>query len=101
MPSRVIELVVNGEPKEFLAQPGTTLLGALRESLQLTAAKRGCSQGTCGTCTCLVDGQAVMSCLVPVETIQGASVETLEGLAGPDGTLDVPMSALVVSARNV
>ena len=52
MPSTVIELVVNDEPREFLAPPGTTLLSALRETLGLTAAKRGCAQGTCGTCTC-------------------------------------------------
>src|SRR3954453_22301618 len=85
MPSSVIELEVNGEPREFLAPPGTTLLSALRESLGLTAAKRGCAQGTCGTCTCLLDGDAVMSCLVPVETISGATVKTLEGTPPPDG----------------
>ena len=48
MPSTVIERVVNGEAQEFLASPGGSLLSSLRESLQLTAAKRGCSQGTCG-----------------------------------------------------
>ena len=87
MPSSVIELEVNGEPQEFLAKPGTTLLGALRDTLGLTAAKRGCGVGTCGTCTCLLDGDPVMSCLVPVETVNGSSVKTLEGVAGPDGTL--------------
>ena len=95
MPSSVIELQVNGEPREFLAPPGTTLLGALREQLGLTAAKRGCAQGTCGSCTCLLDGDAVMACLVPVETVQGASIETLEGLAGPDGTLDALQAAFL------
>jgi carbon-monoxide dehydrogenase small subunit len=84
MPSRVIELVVNDEPREFLAKPGTTLLTALRETLQLTAAKRGCAQGACGTCTVLLDGEPVMSCLVPVETIDGATVQTLEGVARPE-----------------
>ena len=87
MPSRVIELEINGEPQEFLAQPGTTLLSTLRDTLGLTAAKRGCGQGTCGTCTCLLDGDPVMSCLVPVETINGASVKTLEGVTPTDGTL--------------
>jgi carbon-monoxide dehydrogenase small subunit len=85
MPSSVIELQVNGELREFLAPPGTTLLSALRETLGLTAAKRGCAQGTCGTCTCLLDGQAVMSCLIPVETVSGGSVETLEGTTPADG----------------
>jgi carbon-monoxide dehydrogenase small subunit len=92
MPSSVIELEVNGEPQEFLAPPGTTLLSALRERLGLTATKRGCAQGTCGTCTCLLDGEAVMSCLVPVETINGSSVKTLEGVTHPDGSL-APLQA--------
>ena len=56
------------------------------DTLGLTAAKRGCGVGTCGTCTCHVDGQAVMSCLVPVETVNGSAVRTLEGVAKADGT---------------
>jgi carbon-monoxide dehydrogenase small subunit len=95
MRSRVIELTVNDEPREFLAAPGTTLLSALRETLGLTAAKRGCGQGTCGTCTVLLDGEPVMSCLVPVETIDGATVQTLEGVAGPDGELDAVQAAFL------
>ena len=95
MPSRVIELVVNDEPAEFLAPPGTTLLTTLRETLGLTAAKRGCAQGTCGTCTVLLDGRPVMSCLVPVETINGASVQTLEGVGGDDAELDEVQAAFL------
>jgi aerobic carbon-monoxide dehydrogenase small subunit len=95
MRSRVIELTVNDEPREFLAAPGTTLLSALRETLGLTAAKRGCGQGTCGTCTVLLDGEPVMSCLVPLETIDGATVQTLEGVAGPDGELDAVQAAFL------
>ena len=95
MRSRVIELTVNDEPREFLAAPGTTLLSAVRETLGLTAAKRGCAQGTCGTCTVLLDGQPVMSCLVPVETIDGASVKTLEGVNRPDGELDPIQAAFL------
>jgi carbon-monoxide dehydrogenase small subunit len=87
MRSSLIELTVNDEEREFLVPPGTTLLNALRDQLGLTATKRGCEQGTCGTCTCLLDGEAVMSCLVPVETVQAASVTTLEGVAQSDGTL--------------
>jgi len=85
MPKSYIEVLVNDEPREFLVQPGTTLLVALREELGLTAAKRGCGQGTCGSCTCVVDGEAVMSCLVPVETISGSTVTTLEGTTPADG----------------
>jgi carbon-monoxide dehydrogenase small subunit len=95
MPSTVIELEVNGSPEEFLAAPGTTLLTALRETLGVTSPKRGCEQGTCGTCTCLLDGDAVMSCLVPVETVAGSSVRTLEGVAAPDGTLDEVQAAFL------
>ena len=95
MRSRVIELTVNDEPRELLAAPGTTLLSTLRESLGLTAAKRGCAQGTCGTCTVLLDGEPVMSCLIPVETVDGASVRTLEGVTGPDGELDAVQAAFL------
>jgi carbon-monoxide dehydrogenase small subunit len=79
--SSIVTLRVNNRDVEFLAQPGTTLLTALREHLGLPAAKRGCAQGTCGSCTVIVDDRAVPSCLIPVETIAGASVRTLEGLA--------------------
>jgi len=81
MPSSVVTLKVNGRAQEFLTRPGTTLLDALRDSLSLTAAKKGCGQGTCGTCTVLLDGKPVFACLIPVETVAGRSVETLEGLA--------------------
>jgi aerobic-type carbon monoxide dehydrogenase small subunit (CoxS/CutS family) len=81
MPSTIVTLTVNGQEAEFLAKPGTTLLSALRDSLGLVAAKRGCAQGTCGSCAVIVDGQEVPSCLIPVETIAGAEVRTLEGLA--------------------
>ena len=95
MRSRVVELTVNDEPREFLAAPGTTLLTSLRDTLGVTSPKRGCAQGTCGTCTCLVDGEAMMSCLIPVETIDGASVKTLEGVAGPGGELDEVQAAFL------
>jgi aerobic carbon-monoxide dehydrogenase small subunit len=84
MASSIVNLTVNGASREFLVRPGTSLLDALRDSLGLTAAKKGCGQGTCGTCTVLVEGRAVFGCLVPVETIAGARVETLEGLAEGD-----------------
>jgi carbon-monoxide dehydrogenase small subunit len=81
MPSSVVTLKVNGRAQEFLARPGTTLLDALRDTLSLTAAKKGCAQGTCGTCTVLLDSKPVFACLIPVETIGDCKVETLEGLA--------------------
>ena len=94
MPSSVIELQINGSEQEFIAKPGTTLLSALRDTLGLTAAKRGCGVGTCGTCTCLLDGDAVMSCLVPVETINGSTVTTLEGTTPADGLSPIQQAFL-------
>jgi carbon-monoxide dehydrogenase small subunit len=81
MASTVVSLLVNDRPREFLARPGESLLSSLRDGLGLMAAKRGCAQGGCGTCTVLLDGRPVMSCLVAVETIEGATVRTLEGVA--------------------
>ena len=86
MASQVVNLRVNERSREFLAAPGTSLLSSLRDTLGLMAAKRGCAQGGCGTCTVLLDGRPVMACLVAVETVDGASVHTLEGVAR-DGEL--------------
>ncbi|MCA9877307.1 MAG: (2Fe-2S)-binding protein, partial [Thermomicrobiales bacterium] len=91
MPSTIVTLTVNGQEAEFLAKPGLTLLGALRDNLGLLAAKRGCAQGGCGACAVIVDGQEVPSCLIPVETIAGAEVRTLEGLAS--GNALTPLQA--------
>jgi aerobic carbon-monoxide dehydrogenase small subunit len=84
MASKVVSLLVNDRPREFLARPGDSLLSSLRDALGLTAAKRGCAQGGCGTCTVLLEGRPVMSCLVAVETLEDASVRTLEGVADGD-----------------
>lgn len=94
MASRIVSLVVNERQQEFIAQPGTSLLTALRDALGLTAAKRGCAQGACGSCTVLLDDQPVPACLVPVETVDGSSVRTLEGVA-TDGELDEVQSAFL------
>jgi carbon-monoxide dehydrogenase small subunit len=79
--SSIVTLTVNAHEVEFLAKPGTTLLAALREQIGLHAAKRGCAQGTCGACNVIVNDRIVPSCLIPVETVIGAHVRTLEGLA--------------------
>jgi carbon-monoxide dehydrogenase small subunit len=94
MGSKIVSLVVNDQEREFIARPGCSLLAALRDSLGLMAAKRGCAQGTCGTCTVLVDDRPVTSCLVAVETIDGSSVRTLEGVSR-DGELDEVQSAFM------
>ena len=94
MASRIVSLTVNDREEELLAKAGTSLLTVLRDTLGLTAAKRGCSQGACGSCTVLLDDRPVPACLVPVETVDGAAVRTLEGIA-EDGELDEVQSAFL------
>ncbi|GIF62373.1 ferredoxin [Asanoa ishikariensis] len=89
MPLRIVNVKVNGVDQAFMAKPDTTLLLALREQLGLMGAKRGCAQGACGSCTVLLDGAPVVSCLVPAATIDGAAVATVEGLADGQELNDV------------
>ena len=84
MKKAVVELTVNGAERQMLVLPGATLLDTLRDQ-GLTGTRRGCDQGACGACTVLVDGRPMMSCLLPVETIEGARVETIEGLTPAEG----------------
>jgi carbon-monoxide dehydrogenase small subunit len=76
-----IRFRLNGRDVEVEALPIKRLLDVLREDLKLTGTKYGCGEGECGACTVLLDGDAVMSCLVPALQADGASVETVEGLA--------------------
>jgi aerobic-type carbon monoxide dehydrogenase small subunit (CoxS/CutS family) len=72
---------VNGRERSIESPPGTSLLSALREELELTGARFGCGEGMCGACVVLVDGQPVPACTQKVETLSGRSVMTIEGLA--------------------
>jgi carbon-monoxide dehydrogenase small subunit len=74
---------LNGQPAALAVSPLTTVQTALRDHLQLTATKNGCSQGGCGSCTVLVDGEPVLSCLLPLALVEGREVTTLEGIAKP------------------
>ena len=76
-----IALDVNGEPVEVAFAPHKTLLELLREDLGLTGTKHGCELGECGTCTVLVDGKPVLSCLVLGLACAGRRVKTVEGMA--------------------
>ena len=80
-----ITLTINGQRRELTVTPWTTLLDLLREKLDLTGTKIGCDQGECGACTVLVDGRPTLSCLLLAHEAEGCEVETIEGLAGPDG----------------
>ena len=80
----MITLRVNGRPEQIDADPATPLLYVLRDDLRLNAAKFGCGLGQCGTCTVLVDGEAVMSCITPISLIGDRPVRTVEGLGSAD-----------------
>lgn len=77
----VVRLTVNGEERRGIAEPRTLLSDFLRGELGLTGTHVACEQGVCGSCTIRVDGELVRSCLVFAVQAQGASVETVEGLA--------------------
>lgn len=81
----LVNLTVNGEPRELDVEPRRTLADALREDCGLTGTHLGCEHGVCGTCTVVVDGEAVRSCLLFAVQCAGCDVRTVEGLAPPGG----------------
>ena len=88
MKKRLIELVVNGDRFEIAVASHWTLLEVLREQLGLTGTKEACNTGECGSCTVLIDGKAVLSCLILAVEAEGKPIMTIEGLRGRDGELD-------------
>ncbi len=77
----LLRFILNGEEAEVSFAPHKTLLEVLREDLGLTGTKHGCELGECGTCTVLIDGQPILSCLFLGLDIQGREVTTIEGMA--------------------
>ncbi len=88
-------LNINGRDHSLTIDTRTSLLDALREHIGLTGAKKGCDQGQCGACTIHIDGQRVLSCLTLAVAVQGRRIETIEGLAGPDGALHPMQQAFI------
>jgi xanthine dehydrogenase YagT iron-sulfur-binding subunit len=76
-----IALQINGKPVKLAVEPRVTLCDALRNRLDLTAAKRVCDRGTCGACSVIIDGKVVYSCTVLAIDAQGRQIQTLEGLS--------------------
>ena len=76
-----VTTTVNGDPIEFLCDTSQTLLDVLRDNLNLTGSKEGCASGDCGACSVMMDGRLVCSCLVLGVEADGATLETIEGVA--------------------
>jgi isoquinoline 1-oxidoreductase alpha subunit len=76
-----MELTVNGVKQQVQIEPDTPLLWVLRDTLGLTGTKYGCGLAQCGACTVLVDGQAIRSCVTPVESVTGLDIVTIEAIA--------------------
>jgi carbon-monoxide dehydrogenase small subunit len=76
-----VSFTVNGDAKKLLAHPMERLLDVLRNDLKLTGTKEGCGEGECGSCSVLLDGMLVNSCLVPIAQASGASIVTIEGVS--------------------
>lgn len=82
-----VHLVVNGTTYDARVPARRLLSDALRHDLGLTGTHVGCEHGVCGACTVLLDGRPVRACLLLAVTVDGHEITTVEGLAGPDGTL--------------
>jgi carbon-monoxide dehydrogenase small subunit len=85
MPSKIVCFILNGRETEVMVRPLMTLAKVLRENLSYTATKTGCHEGSCGTCIVLVNGQPMLSCILPVEDVEGQEVTTLEGITPATG----------------
>ena len=76
-----LRLKLNGSWREVETRPDRILLDLLREDLGLTGTKKGCEEGECGACTVIMNGKAVLSCLIPAFKAEGAEILTVEGMA--------------------
>ncbi|MGH2615131.1 MAG: (2Fe-2S)-binding protein, partial [Thermomicrobiales bacterium] len=84
-PTMLLKSTVNGRPVALEIEPRAILLDVIRDRLGLTGAKRSCDTQVCGACTVLLDGDPVSACCTLAYEADGRVVETIEGLAGPDG----------------
>jgi carbon-monoxide dehydrogenase small subunit len=89
-----ISVTVNGSLEQVVVPSNMTLLRMLRETLSLTGTKNGCAAGECGACTVLMNGEPINSCMILAVECDGASIVTVEGLAG-DKRLDPVQEAMI------
>jgi len=94
MKKQLLSLTVNGEMVDVAVAPNSTLLEVLRDHLGLYGVKEGCSEGVCGACTVLMDGQPIRACLTLALEAEGASITTIEGVA-QDGELHPVQDAFI------
>ena len=80
-----VQTQINGDSIEFLCEPRQSMLEVLRDDLDLTGAKEGCNNGNCGACTIMVEGRPVNSCCMLGVEAEGSKIETIEGVASPEG----------------
>ena len=92
---QLVQLKVNGVIEEMYIEPSWSLARVLREQLGLTGTKIGCEIGDCGSCTVIVDGKAVKSCLVLAMKARGKEITTIEGLTGEHGKLHPLQEAFI------
>jgi carbon-monoxide dehydrogenase small subunit len=92
--SVIVSFELSGREVEVMVWPMTTLQSVLRNQLGYTGTKEGCRQGGCGSCTVLVDGEPMMSCLLPVQDVAGRRVTTVEGLTPTQGLHPVQQAFL-------
>jgi carbon-monoxide dehydrogenase small subunit len=81
MKKELVELKINGRTHELAIEPSALLLDVLRQELGLTGSKRGCDESSCGACTVLLDGVAMMSCTLLGASCQGQEITTIEGVS--------------------
>ena len=95
--TETVSLRVNGAAVDVAAPASTPLLYVLRNDLGLKGTRFGCGEGTCGSCTVLLEGRAITACNTPLEAVAGGSVETVEGLA--HGNAPHPLLAAIVAEQ--
>ena len=95
MPKAAIRMTINGETRTATVWPMARLLDVLREELGLTGTKEGCGEGECGACSVMLDGRLTNSCLVPALQADGATITTIEGVAGAEDKLNAVQAAFL------